>query len=245
MNAAPPLEVRGLSAGYERGAAIVEGVGFTLRAGTMTAVVGPNGAGKSTLLKAALGTTPWRAGEALFFGHALDDVRARVGVIPQRSEIDWSFPISAIDVAAMGTYPKLGILRRIGRTERAAARAALDAVGLGELSHAQVGELSGGQQQRVLVARALAQDASLLILDEPFANIDAASAERIARVLRDCAARGTAILAVQHDLASVRAHFDDAIVLNRTLIAHAPVDAALAAATLARAYGFDFGGARA
>ncbi|MFZ9914370.1 MAG: metal ABC transporter ATP-binding protein, partial [Phycisphaerales bacterium] len=176
-----PLEARGLSAGYERGTAIVEHVDFALRAGTMTAVVGPNGAGKSTLLKALLGLTPWRTGAALYFGTSLADARRRVAVIPQRSEIDWNFPISALDVAAMGTYPRLGLLRRIGRHERAAAHAALEAVALGDAAHAQVGELSGSQQQRVLVARALAQDAALLILDEPFANIDAASSDRIAR----------------------------------------------------------------
>ncbi|MFM7051167.1 MAG: metal ABC transporter ATP-binding protein [Planctomycetota bacterium] len=234
---APPLEVHALCAGYAPGAAVVEDAAFALERGSMTALVGPNGAGKSTLLNALLGETPWRSGEVRFFGGALSACRTRVAVIPQRSAIDWSYPASALEIASMGLYAGLGLFRRVNAAARSAALAALDSVGLSDRARTQVGELSGGQQQRVLVARALAQRAELLLLDEPFANIDAASERRIAEVLRGLAAAGGTVLAVQHDLEGVRRHFDRAIVLNRRILAHASVSDALRAETIDLAYG--------
>lgn len=238
MSATAPLELRDASAGYAPNAPVVEGVGFALRAGAMTALIGPNGAGKSTLLHAILGLGPWLRGEVRMLGATLDAVRGRVAFIPQRSAIDWSFPATALDVAAMGGYRRLGIFRRVDAATRAAARAALDEVGLAAEADAQVGELSGGQQQRVLVARALVQDAALFLLDEPFANIDAASEERIVAALRRATAAGATVLAVQHDLAGVRRNFDEALLLNRRLLAQGSVDAVLSGPNLATAYGF-------
>ena len=237
MSDAAPLAARGLRAGYAPGVAIVDGVSFALRPGGMTALVGPNGAGKSTLLKATLGLAPWCEGEVRFFSGSFDAARARVAVIPQRSDIDWNFPATALEVASMGHYARLGLFRRVTREARAIAQAALADVGLADEARAQIGALSGGQQQRVLVARALAQRAELLLLDEPFANIDAASESRIVDALRRACAAGATVLAVVHDLAGARRHFDDAIVLNRRIVAHGPVSEALSPGPLELAYG--------
>jgi len=237
--AAPALEVAHLFAGYARDAWAVEDASCTLGAGAMTALVGPNGAGKSTLLKAILGLAPIvRAERVAFFGGGFAEARARIAFIPQRSAIDWDFPATALDVVSMGLAAKLGLFRRAGREARDAAHRALASVGLDAVALEEVGELSGGQQQRVLVARALVAEPDLLLLDEPFANVDAASETHLATVLRGLAERGRAVLVVHHDLRSVRTHFDEAILLNRTILAHGPVAAVLTDARLAEAYGF-------
>lgn len=244
-DAAQPLQVAHLFAGYARDAWIVEDASFALAAGTMTALVGPNGAGKSTLLKAILGLGPIvRAERIAFFGGGFAAARARIAFIPQRSAIDWDFPATALDVVAMGLAAKAGLFRRVGREALDAAERALESVGLRDLAREQVGELSGGQQQRVLVARALVAEPELLLLDEPFANVDAASEAHLAAVLRTLAARGRTVLAVHHDLRSVRAHFDEAMLLNRALLAHGPVASVLTDARLAEAYGFASVGAQ-
>jgi manganese/zinc/iron transport system ATP- binding protein len=237
--ATPALEVRALSAGYLRDEPVVRDISLSLAGGSMTALIGPNGAGKSTLIKAMLGLVPFVVAERIaFFGTSLSAARHSVAYIPQRSQIDWNFPASALDIVAMGLYPKLGLFRRVNRDAREQARAALAAVGLADAARAQIGELSGGQQQRVLVARALAQDAQLFLLDEPFANIDAVTETRLAEVLRGLRDRGRTILAVHHDLRSVRTHFDSAILLSRTLVAQGPVADVMTDAMLAQAYGF-------
>lgn len=237
--AAPALEIRGLSAGYLRDEPVVRDISFSLATGSMTALIGPNGAGKSTLIKAMLGLVPFAASQRLaFLGADLASVRHRVAYIPQRSQIDWNFPASALDIVTMGCYPSLGLFRRAGREVREKARAALAAVGLAEEARAQIGALSGGQQQRVLVARALAQDAELFLLDEPFANIDAFTETRLAEVLRGLRDRGRTILAVHHDLRSVRTHFDSAILLSHAIVAQGAVEQVMTDTTLAQAYGF-------
>lgn len=236
---APALEVRALSAGYLRDEPVVRDISFTLARGSMTALIGPNGAGKSTLIKAMLGLVPFVGAERIaFLGADLAAVRQRVAYIPQRSQIDWNFPASALDIVTMGLYPSLGLFRRANRDARDKARAALAAVGLADAARAQIGALSGGQQQRVLVARALAQDADLFLLDEPFANIDAFTETSLAEVLRGLRDRGRTILAVHHDLRTVRTHFDSAILLSHAIVAQGPVAEVMTDATLARAYGF-------
>ena len=240
--AVPALEAHALSAGYLRDEPVVRDVSFALACGSMTALIGPNGAGKSTLVKAILGLVPFVAAERIaFFGTTLAAARHRVAYIPQRSQIDWNFPASALDIVAMGLYPKLGLFRRVNRDAREQARAALAAVGLADSARAQIGELSGGQQQRVLVARALAQDADLFLLDEPFANIDAFTETRLAEVLRGLRDSGRTVLAVHHDLRSVRAHFESAILLSHAIVAHGPVADVMTDSLLARAYGFHAG----
>ncbi len=236
---AMPLDVRGFRGGYTRDELIVRDASFTLAPGSMTALIGPNGAGKTTLLKGLLGLLPLtHADRVAFFGRTLDESRNRVAYIPQRSEIDWNFPASALEVVGMGLYRKLGLFRRVTRSAKDASREALRAVGLVEEAHTQVGELSGGQQQRVLIARALVQDADILFLDEPFVNVDAFTEERIAELLRGLRDKGRTILAVHHDLRSVRTHFDDAMLLNGRLLAKGAASDVMTDALLAQAYGF-------
>ncbi len=234
-----PLDVSALSAGYTRDEMIVRDASFSLTHGSMTALIGPNGAGKSTLLKGLLGLLPACTFDRVaFFGDALDAARARVAYIPQRSEIDWNFPASALDVVAMGLYRKLGFFRRVGGEAKAQARAALEQVGLRDEAMTQVGELSGGQQQRVLIARALVQNAELLFLDEPFANVDAFTEDRVAGILRGLRDQGRTILAVHHDLRSVRKHFDEVMLLNERILAKGNAAEVMTDARLAEAYGF-------
>ena len=148
-------------------------------------VIGPNGAGKSTLLKAALGLVPTVGGYVRFYGEPLARVQGRVGYVPQRETVDWDFPVSVMDVVLMGTYGRLGWLRRPGKKERVLAAECLERVGLADFAGRQIGRLSGGQQQRVFLARALAQEADIYFLDEPLAGVDVRSQEQIFRVLAD------------------------------------------------------------
>ncbi len=232
-----PLELERFSAGYGNGDCVVRDASFALRSGCMTALVGPNGAGKSTLLKGALGLLPHaNTAGVRFFGQPLDKVRARVAYLPQRADIDWTFPASALDVAAMGLYRKIGFFHRVRGKWKSEARRALAMVGMESLDDMPIGELSGGQQQRVLLARSLVQGADLLMLDEPFVNVDFATEERLGAVLRDACRSGMSVLAVHHDLGDVRRYFDDAVLFDGTVVAHGSIDVALADANLHEAF---------
>ncbi|MEM1353171.1 MAG: metal ABC transporter ATP-binding protein, partial [Pseudomonadota bacterium] len=178
-----PLAVRGLTVSYGEKPAVFS-VDMTVVPGTMTAIIGPNGAGKSTLLKAALGILKPLAGQVLAYGGAIDTARARIAYVPQRASVDWDFPTRVIDVVLMGLYPRLGLFRRVTGVHRAEAQACLRRVGMDDFAERQIGELSGGQQQRVFLARALAQQADLYLLDEPFAGVDAATEKAIISVLK-------------------------------------------------------------
>jgi manganese/zinc/iron transport system ATP- binding protein len=229
------LAVRGLTVDYA-GAPALDAARAEFPAGAMTAIVGPNGAGKSTLLKAALGLVPRLAGEVAFFGQPLAEVRDRVAYMPQRASVDWDFPVRAVDVVLMGMYRRLGPWRRAGRRDMAAALAALDRVGLADLSRRQIGALSGGQQQRVFLARALAQGADLYLLDEPFAGVDAATEAAIIGVLKGLRDDGAGVVAVHHDLATVPGWFDRVLMLNRSTLAEGPVATVFTPEVVARTY---------
>ena len=203
----------------------------------MSAVVGPNGAGKSTMLKASMGIIPAISGDIRFFGEALEPVRGRIAYVPQRASVDWDFPVTVIDVVLMGLYRSLGPFRLIGRTQRQIAMECLEEVDMAALATRQIGQLSGGQQQRVFIARALAQKADLLLLDEPFAGVDAATEKTIITLLKKLVARGGTAIAVHHDLATVPDYFDDVLILNIRRIANGPVDKVFTDANLAEAYG--------
>lgn len=236
MSAAPPpLSVRQLTVAYGERPAVWD-VSWDAPPG-LTAIVGPNGAGKSTLLKATLGLVPALSGEVRFFGRPLAEVRDRVGYLPQRASVDWDFPATALDVVAMARYPRMRWWGPIPRRHREAARDALAQVGLADLAGRQIGMLSGGQQQRVFLARALAQDADLVLMDEPFAAVDAATEEAIVQVLRDLAAGGRHVVAVHHDLGTVPAYFGSVLLLNTRVFAAGPVARAFSAAAIAQTYG--------
>jgi manganese/zinc/iron transport system ATP- binding protein len=231
----PPLEIRGLTVAYgER--PVLWDVTWSAPPG-LTGIVGPNGAGKSTLIKAALGLIPALSGTARFFGRSLEEVRNRVGYLPQRASVDWDFPATALDVVCMARYPRMRWWGRVPRAEREAARAALAEVGLADLAERQIGRLSGGQQQRVFLARALAQDADLYLMDEPFAAVDAATEQTIVAVLRRLAAAGRSVVAVHHDLSTVADYFAHVLLLNGRAVAAGPVRDAFTPEAIAAAYG--------
>lgn len=233
---APALEISHLTVRYA-GVLALDDASARLAPAAMTAIVGPNGAGKSTLLKAALGIVPVEDGRVRFMGRPLNEVRALVAYMPQRSSIDWDFPVRVIDVVLMGMYRQMGLWRPVSGKDRARAMDCLDRVGMAEFAQRQIGALSGGQQQRVFLARALAQGAELYLLDEPFAGVDAATEAAIIGVLRRLRDEGAAIVAVHHDLSTVPGWFDRVLLLNRAVVAEGPVGEAFTAETVARTYG--------
>jgi manganese/zinc/iron transport system ATP- binding protein len=234
--AAPAIEVHDLTVAYHRKPVLWD-VDVSVAPARLTAIIGPNGAGKSTLIKAILGLAPPASGHVRVLGRPLREVRRRVGYVPQRESVDWDFPIDALGVALMGTYGALGWFRRPGRAECDRAMAALQRVGMADFAHRQIGQLSGGQQQRVFLARALAQDADVYLMDEPFAGVDAATERAIIDVLRDLRARGRTVVAVHHDLQTVEEYFDDVVLLNMRLVAAGPVAGVFTTANLQRTYG--------
>jgi ABC-type Mn2+/Zn2+ transport system ATPase subunit len=223
----PLVRAEGLAVGYG-GAAVLRGVDFELPAGERLAVLGPNGGGKTTLFRAILGELEPLAGTL--------EVGVRATAVPQTDRSRLDYPVSALDVALMGTLPLRPWWQRPGRRDRAAARAALECVGLVDRADATFGELSGGQRQRVLIARALVGDAGLLLLDEPFTGLDAAAAAGLERLLTDLAGAGHAVVLATHDLAQARS-WDRVLCLNREQIAWGPPEAVLEPEVLARTYG--------
>ncbi len=229
-----PAGVENLSVHYGQRPALLD-VTWSASPG-LTAIIGPNGAGKSTLLKAMLGLVP-HAGSVRFFDTTLDAARARVGYLPQRQSVDWDFPATALDVVCMARRPRSRWFGRLPRAEREAARVALAEVGLAALAGRPIGQLSGGQQQRVFLARALAQDAELLLMDEPLAAVDAATEREIIRVLQRLAAAGRSVIAVHHDLSNVPDIFAHALLLNGRVVAAGPVAQVFTPARIAETYG--------
>lgn len=234
--AVPALEVRRLTVSYETRPVLWD-VDATFPSGALSAIVGPNGAGKSTLLRAALGLIPADAGQALIQGRPARSALDRVAFVPQRDAVDWDFPITVREVVEMGRYPVRGWLRRLTGEDRAVVDEALERVGMGPFARRQIGRLSGGQRQRVFIARALARQAPVMLLDEPFAGIDARTEATLLDLLHDLRGEGRSIVVVHHDLGTVRASFDWALVLNVRAVACGPVDEVIVPQTLRRAYG--------
>ena len=229
------IQVENLRVSYFTDIAVRD-VSFTVPTGTMTAIVGPNGAGKSTLLKALLRLVPIDTGEVLLLGQNVKRARRRVAYVPQRGEVDWTFPITVADTVLLGTYPRLGLFRRPGRAERRLAHEMLEKVGMAPHANTQVGQLSGGQQQRVFLARALAQQAEVVLLDEPFIGLDRTSERVVVDILQGLRDRGTTIVGVHHDLGTVSTYFERVLLLNREVIAHGPAQEVLSADLLSRTY---------
>ena len=230
------LHVEDLTVSYGQNTALWD-IDLDIPPGVMAAVVGPNGSGKSTLLKAALGLVSPVAGHVRFLGLPVAQMRGRIGYVPQRHEVDWDFPADALDVVTMGLYGQLGWFRRPGAPERARALAALAEVGMQDYARRQISQLSGGQQQRVFIARALVQEAPILILDEPMAGVDATTERLIIDLLRRLRDRGRTVIVVHHDLTTVSAYFDWLVMINRRIIAQGPVAQVYTPENLRAAYG--------
>jgi len=230
------FEIHDMTVAYQRRPVLWD-IDLTIPEGNLVGIVGPNGAGKTTLIKAALGLVPLASGKVEIYGKSYRDQRRLVGYVPQRESVDWDFPVTVNDVVLMGTYGRLGWFRRPGRPERDIAEKCLEQVGMSAFANRQIRQLSGGQQQRVFLARALAQDAQLYFLDEPFAGVDAATESAIVDLLHTLRSGGKTVLVVHHDLQTVRDYFDHVILLNMRLIACGPVDTTFTNDNLQKTYG--------
>ena len=217
-NSTNAVSVHDLWAGYD-GDPALEALTFDLPAGTLVGLAGPNGSGKTTLLKTLLGLLkPWR-GQIELFGQPIKSARRKLGYAPQSELVDWDFPATVGDVVMMGRYGRIGLLRRPAAADRDAVRDALAQVALNGLADRQIGELSGGQQRRMLIARALAQEAELLLLDEPLVGLDATSQHDLLTLFETLRDKGKTLLVATHDLSCVAACFDLTLLLNRKLVA--------------------------
>ncbi|MEO0509505.1 MAG: metal ABC transporter ATP-binding protein [Verrucomicrobiota bacterium] len=231
-----PLFVRDLTVAYHR-KPVVWDIDLSIPEGKLVGLIGPNGAGKSTLLKACMDLIPKTSGEVSIFGVPYAKQLRRVGYVPQRESVDWDFPVSVLDVVAMGTYGELGWFRRVNRRSKALAMQALERVGLEEYADRQISQLSGGQQQRTFLARALVQDADIYFMDEPFAAVDAATEQAIVQLLKDLQSRGKTCLVVHHDLATVPQYFDWLVLLNMRIVASGPTKEVFNKENLRKTYG--------
>lgn len=234
-NMIEPIKVNNISVSYD-GIEVVKDVSFSFSPGNLIGVLGPNGAGKSTLLKAMLGLIHRDHGDVQLGTKSIDEMRKQIAYVPQRSNIDWNFPIIVKDTVLLGTYPKTGLLRRPKKADKELAMECLKQVGMEEFAKRQIGELSGGQQQRVFLARALAQKADYFFLDEPFVGIDASSEEVIIDILRQLKKAGKIVFVVHHDLSKVKSYFDELVLINKELIDAGPVDKVFQRDNMTKAY---------
>jgi len=230
------IDVRDLTVAY-REKPVLWDIDLGVPSGTLMAIVGPNGAGKTTMIKAILGLVRRAAGEVLIYGKPYARQRDLVAYVPQRGSVDWDFPTNVLDVATMGSYGRLGWIRRPGHAERTAAMDALRKVGMEDYADRQINQLSGGQQQRVFLARALVQDAQIYFMDEPFQGVDAVTERAIIALLRQLKEDGRTVIVVHHDLQTVPEYFDSVLLLNIRRIASGPVDEVFTEENLRLTYG--------
>jgi len=230
------ITVADLSVSYDR-KRVLNNIFLEIEEGHRYGILGPNGSGKSTLLKAMLGLIDDYTGTIQVLGQDVQKVRKRVVYVPQRSEIDFTFPATVRDVVLMGRYPHKRVFQRLNAEDNAMAEEAMRELDILNLQDRQIGELSGGQQQRTFLARALAQRAEVLLLDEPFVGVDIPTEEKIIEVLRKLSAAGKTLMVVHHDLQAVPDYFDHVILLNQRLIGYGPTEEVFTPDILKRAFG--------
>ena len=230
------IAVQNVTVAYDTNV-VLRDVSFALPAGQLVGVIGPNGAGKTTLMRAILGLVPLAAGSVQIGNHAPGQRGSQIAYIPQRTAINWRFPASVFDVALMGRYGQLGWLRRPGTADRALALECLEQVGMAGYAKRPISQLSGGQQQRVFIARALAQQPDVLLLDEPISGVDAPTQEVILEILAKLARQGKTLLLTTHDLHCNMQHFDGLMAINRKLVALGSTEQVLTPQTLTATYG--------
>jgi len=232
----PVLEIHDLTVSYGKNP-ILWNVDFTLPQGVLAGIIGPNGAGKSSLIKAIMGLLEVNSGYIRVFDREMDSVRKKISYVPQRESVDWDFPASALDIVMMGTYHKLGLFTRPGKKEKALAMSCLEKVNMANFHDRQISELSGGQQQRVFIARALAQEAEIYFMDEPFAGVDISTENTIVELLKQMTKEGKTVIVVHHDIHSASRYFDWIIMLNMHLIASGPTEEVLTEQLLQKTFG--------
>lgn len=232
----PALEIHDLTVAFDR-KPVLWNIDLKIPQGKLVGIIGPNGAGKSTLIKAVMGILPLSSGYTKLFDQDIDDVRHRISYVPQRESVDWDFPASVLDVVLMGRYGKLGLFRRPRKADRDVALDCLKKVGMEAYAERQISQLSGGQQQRTFLARALAQQADIYFMDEPFSGVDAATEKTIINLLRSMTKSQKTVIVVHHDLHSVPQYFDWVILLNTRLVAYGPTDKTFTQQNLHETYG--------
>jgi len=230
------IEVTDLTVAYQE-TPVLWDVDLDVPPGVLLAIVGPNGAGKTTLIKAILGLVRPAAGRVLIYDKPYEAQRRIVGYVPQRGSVDWDFPTNVLDVVMMGRYSTLGWIRRPGKQERELAIQALEKVGMQAYTTRQISQLSGGQQQRVFLARALVQDATVYLMDEPFQGVDATTERAIVALLQELRANGKSVVVVHHELPTVTDYFDWVLLLNIRRIASGPVNETVTSENLRETYG--------
>lgn len=230
------ISVKNLTVAYQ-GKLAIDRINVNIPNGVITGIIGPNGAGKSTLLKGMMGLIKTESGVTTVGGAPIKEMQKNIAYVEQRSLIDLSFPIKVSEVVLLGTFPKLGLFRRPKKAEKEKVLDCLEKVKMSEFKDRQIGELSGGQLQRVFIARALAQEADIIFLDEPFVGIDMVSEQVIIHLLKEMRDEGRTIVIVHHDLHKVTDYFDDLIILNHRLIANGPVAQTFTTQNIQEAYG--------
>lgn len=231
----PIISAKGVSVSYDQ-KRVLANIYLDIEAGNIYGVVGPNGAGKSTLFKALLGLIETDSGTVLVKGKDIAESRKTVVYVPQKNDVDWSFPATVFDIVMMGRYPHKRLFQRINASDKQKVVEALQEVGIEHLRDRQIGELSGGQQQRVFLARALCQEADVFFLDEPFVGVDMTTEEKIMQILKRLAKEGKTLLVVHHDLSTVTEYFDKVILLNQRLIAYGDVETTFTDENITKAY---------
>ncbi len=232
----PALEVHDLTVSYDR-KPVLWNIDLSVPEGVLVGIIGPNGAGKSTLLKAMMGLLHLSSGWVKIYGGSVEESRAKIGYVPQREDVDWDFPINVRDLVLMGSYGRLGLFRRPGPKEHAAAQAALEKVGMAAFANRQISKLSGGQQQRIFLARALLQESQIYLMDEPFAGVDATTETAIVDLLMKIREEKRTVLVVHHDLQTAHEYFDYLLLLNRRLVAFGPTEEVFTEELLRKTYG--------
>ena len=220
-NNVPAIDVDNLTVSYG-GRPALQAASFAIDSGLMVGVIGPNGAGKSTLIKALVGFVKPDSGDIQIFGVPAHKAKGSIAYVPQRGALDWDYPVTVEDVVMMGRYAKLPWWRSPDATDKSAVGVAMNTLDIASLRDRPIGELSGGQRQRVFVARTLAQDAQVLLLDEPLAGIDAATEKELVKVLANATVEGRTVLVVHHDLATAGDYFDRIMLLNQRLYGYGP-----------------------
>lgn len=231
----PAIEVKHLTVSYGPVPALLD-ISLSVPRGQLVGIIGPNGSGKSTLIKSILGFIRPDVGEVRLFGREAEQSKGRVAYVPQRGSVDWDFPITVKEVALMGRYGKVPWYRNLSKQDHRITDEALEMVRMSEFRDRQIGQLSGGQQQRVFMARAMAQGADILLLDEPFAGVDAATERAILDVLEQTKASGRTLMVVHHDLATAAEYFDSLILLKQRLFAFGPPKVVLNQKLLSQVY---------
>jgi len=232
----PPIEIHDLTISYHK-RPVLWGIDLDIPEGALVGIIGPNGAGKSTLIKGVMGMLPLASGYVKIYVEDLQRRRKDIAYVPQRESVDWDFPVTVRDVVMMGRYGELSLFGRPSKADKAKVEEALDQIGMAGYADRQIGNLSGGQQQRVFLARALAQDARIYLMDEPFVGVDAATERVIIDLLRALRSKGNTVVVVNHDLQAAKDYFDYLLLINMRKVAFGPTSEVFTPELLQKTYG--------